>query len=70
MGHLSKDANAFYQPDEKPQLKGNSSYEFDRNKKNEICWLNQIDKKQYNSTQIVDTCLGWLVGQVAKKRLN
>ena len=68
-GHLTKDSSAFF-PGGEPKKLSDFQYTFDRNKKNEICWFNQTDKKQYTSKQIVDTCLNWLVGQVAKKRLD
>ena len=69
-GHLTKDSNAFHFPGEEPKMLSDIKFTFDRNRKNEICWLNQTDKKLYGSEKIVDTCLAWLVGQVAKKRLN
>lgn len=69
-GHLTKDSSAFYFPDEEPKMLSDIKYTFDRNRKNEICWLNQTDKKQYYSTQIVDACLSWMVEQIAKKRLE
>lgn len=69
-GHLTKESNAFYFPGEEPKMLSDVKYTFDRNRKNEICWLNQTDKKEYYSTQIVDACLKWLVEQVSKKRLE
>lgn len=69
-GHLTKDSTAFYFPGEEPQKLSDTKFNFDRNKKNEICWLNLTDNKQYSSTQIVDASLNWLVEQVAKKRLS
>jgi len=69
-GHLTKDSSAFYFPGEEPKILSDIKYTFDRNRNNEICWLNQTDKKLYKSQKIVDTCLAWLVEQVAKKRLN
>ena len=69
-GTLTKDTNAFYFPGEEPKKLSDIKYTFDRNRNNEICWLNQTDKKLYKSEQIVDSCLAWLVGQVAKKRLE
>lgn len=69
-GHLTKDSNAFYFPGEEPKIVSDNKYTFDRNRNNEICWLNQKDKKQYKSEQIIDDCLAWLVQQVAEKRLE
>jgi len=69
-GHLTKDSSAFYFPGEEPKMLTDLKYTFDRNRNNEICWLNQKDNKLYNSKQIVDACLAWLVGEVAKKRLE
>lgn len=69
-GHLTKDSSAFYFPGEEPKMVSDNKYTFDRNRNSEICWLNQKDKKQYKSEQIVDDCLAWLVEQIAKKRLD
>jgi hypothetical protein len=69
-GHLTKDTSAFYFPGEEPKMVSDNKYTFDRNRNNEICWLNQKDKKLYKSEKIVDDCLAWLVEQVAKKRLD
>lgn len=69
-GHFTKDSSAFYFPGKEPKMLSDIKYTFDRNRTNEICWLNQTDKKLYKSEKIVDTCLAWLVEQVAKKRLN
>jgi hypothetical protein len=69
-GHVTKERSTFYFPDEEPKILSDIKYTFDRNRNNEICWLSQKDKKLYNSVQIVDACLNWLVGQVAKKRLE
>lgn len=69
-GHLTKDKSAFYFPGEEPKMLADIKYTFDRNRNNEICWLNQKDNKLYKSEKIVDDCLAWLVEQVAKKRLN
>ena len=69
-GHLTKDSSAFFFPGEEPKMLSDIKFTFDRNQNNEICWLNQTDKKLYKSEKIVDVCLAWLVEQVAKKRLN
>lgn len=69
-GSLTKDTSAFYFPGDEPKMLSDVKYTFDRNRNNETCWLNQTDKKLYKSEQIVDDCLGWLVEQVAKKRLE
>jgi len=69
IGHLSKDISEFYLEDEEPKMVSDNEYTFDRNRDNEICWLNQKDKKFYKSEKIVDDCLAWLVIEVAKKRL-
>lgn len=69
-GHLTKDTSAFYFPGEEPKMVSDNKYTFDRNRDNEICWLNQKDRKLYKSEKIVDDCLAWLIEQVAKKRLD
>jgi hypothetical protein len=47
-----------------------NKYRFDRNRNFELCWLNEIDNKQYESEQIVDDCLAWLIEQISNKRLK
>jgi hypothetical protein len=69
-GHLKKDLSDYYFPVEEPKILSDIKYTFERNRNNEIYWLNQTDKKLYKSEKIVDTCLAWIVEQVAKKRLN
>jgi hypothetical protein len=69
-GQLTKDPNAFAFPDEKPQLIQDDKYTFDRDRENKYCWLHQTDNKQYRSTQIVDSCIKWLVDKVTKAKLT
>lgn len=69
-GHLTTKRDVFYFPNEEPKRISDTKFTFDRNRKSEICWLNQTDKKLYFSNQIVDTCLKWLTDKVSKKRLE
>lgn len=69
-GPISKDGSAFYFPGEEPKVLSTAKYFFDRNRNGETCWLNQVDQNQYTNTQIVDSCLKWLVEQTTKKRLS
>lgn len=69
-GYLTKNTNAFYFPGEEPRMVSDNKYTFDINRSNEICWLNQKDKKLYKSEKLIDECLAWLVEQVANKRLG
>ena len=68
-GRLSKDQSSYF-PGKEPKMLLDTRYDFDRDKDNNICWQNRNDEKHYSSDKIVDQCLHWLVGQVAKKRLE
>ena len=69
-GQLTTKSDVFYFPGEEPKRLSDTKYTFDRNRNNEICWLNQTDEKLYYSNQIVDANLKWLIDQVSKERLN
>jgi len=69
-GNITTDKNKFFFPGEEPKMISDMKYTFDRNRKNENCWLNKTDGKEYNSNQLVDICLTWLVDEVLKKRLG
>lgn len=69
-GHLTKDSRAFYFPGDEPKMVSDNKYSFDRNRNFKFCWLNEIDNKQYESEQIVDDCLAWLIEQISNKRLK
>ena len=69
-GHLSLNPLVYYSPENKPKGLKDTKYTFDINKKEETFWLNIDNKKPYNSTQIVDNCLAWIVDQVTQKRMK
>lgn len=65
-GNYGRNGNGFR--GEEPKVLLDLEFTFDINRKEEIIWLNHSDKKHYTSSQIIDSCLSWLVEQASKNR--
>lgn len=69
-GYVTFDNNSTVFPREKPKLFLESKYSFDQNINGENCWLSKSDLKNYFSTQIVDSCIDWLINEITIKQLG